>query len=107
MNFNEYQQQAKKFAVFPNQHSLTYPALGLVNEAGEFAGKVKKILRGDYSDLPEHGEMLAAELGDVLWYLAACANAIGYDLEGIAQMNIDKLTDRQQRGVIKGNGDNR
>lgn len=107
MNLNDYQSQAEKFAVFPEKHALTYPTLGLANEAGEFAGKVKKILRGDYGNLPEHDEMLAAELGDVLWYLAACASAIGYDLEEIAVANLAKLEDRQNRGVIKGSGDTR
>lgn len=108
MNLNDYQDQAMTFAVFPEKHGLTYPTLGLANEAGEFAGKVKKILRGDYGENVEaFDEMMAVELGDVLWYLAACASAIGYDLEKIAKMNIDKLTDRQQRGVIKGSGDNR
>lgn len=90
-------------AVFPKEYYLIYPALGLVNEAGEYAGKVKKILRGDTNTT----EAAAAELGDVLWYLAACAEALGVNLSDVAQQNLDKLADRAARGVLKGSGDNR
>jgi NTP pyrophosphatase (non-canonical NTP hydrolase) len=104
MNLNNYQKKAMETVVFPKEYSLIYPALGLVNEAGEYAGKVKKILRGDAGAIKEAA---AAELGDVLWYLAACAEALGTDLSIIAQQNLDKLADRAARGVLKGSGDNR
>ena len=35
------------------------------------------------------------------------ANTIGYTLDEVMQINIDKLTDRRERGVINGSGDNR
>lgn len=41
---------------------------------------------------------MAKELGDVAWYLAVSANAIGYDLETIMQMNVDKLKARYSDG---------
>lgn len=41
---------------------------------------------------------MAKELGDVAWYLAVSANAIGYDLETIMQMNVDKLKARYPDG---------
>ena len=47
------------------------------------------------------------ELGDCLWYLAVIAARFGYTLEEIAEMNVEKLRDRQRRGVLKGSGDNR
>ena len=50
---------------------------------------------------------MIAELGDVLWYVAAVAKEIGMDLDWIAQKNLDKLESRAQRGVIKGEGDKR
>ena len=103
MDLSDYQLKAMETAVFPKEYFLIYPALGLVNEAGEYAGKVKKILRGDTNTT----EAAAAELGDVLWYLAACAKALGVDLGQIAQQNLDKLADRAARGVLKGSGDNR
>ena len=49
-NLNNYQMQARKFAVYPERASMTYPALGLAGEAGEVADKVKRIHRGDYAD---------------------------------------------------------
>jgi len=42
-----------------------------------------------------------------LWYIAAIGRDIGYSLEVIAEMNINKLADRKERGKIKGEGDNR
>lgn len=159
MNLDDYQKQAYEFAVYPQEYKVTYPALGLCNEAGELCGKVKKWLRGDYEELPR--QAIADELGDVLWYLAALctdmninlANCIAqnhdsglidvaielsYDasiaamqpreishasnvlsdirciariinipLETIAQRNLDKLHDRERRGVIQGDGDDR
>jgi NTP pyrophosphatase (non-canonical NTP hydrolase) len=104
MNLSEYQSKAMETAVFPKEYYLIYPALGLVNEAGEYAGKVKKILRGDHGAVKEAA---AAELGDVLWYLAACAEGLGVSLADIAQDNLNKLADRQARGVLKGSGDTR
>lgn len=82
MNLDDYQKQAYEFAVYPQEYKVTYPALGLCNEAGELCGKVKKWLRGDYEELP--AEAIADELGDVLWYLAALCTDLGYRLSGCA-----------------------
>ena len=72
------------------------------------AEKVKKMLRDDGGVLSdERREALAAELGDVLWYVAQVATEAGLDLEEIAQANLDKLLSRQQRGVLSGSGDQR
>ncbi len=79
---------------------------GLANEAGETVGKMKKIIRGDLS-LSQSMPLLAAELGDVLWYVAGCAEKLGFSLEEIARMNLKKLEDRQLRGKLQGDGDTR
>ena len=98
---DEYQEKAKVTAIYPKKDALPYLSLGLVSEAGEVAGKVKKLIRdGTQSDV-------ASEVGDVLWYCAALARDIGYDLQHIAQGNIAKLNDRAKRGKIGGDGDNR
>jgi NTP pyrophosphatase (non-canonical NTP hydrolase) len=107
MKLDQYQTEARTFAAFPPDSALVYTGLGLVNEAGEYAGKVKKMIRGDYILNPESREKLASELGDVLWYLAACADTLGYSLELVAENNLAKLADRKARGVISGDGDNR
>jgi len=50
---------------------------------------------------------MAAELGDVQWYVALLATDLGFGLEDIAQGNLDKLNSRMARGVISGSGDHR
>jgi len=108
MNFNEYQNAAKLTDIYPADHALVCHALGLTNEAGEVAGKIKKIYRDENGILYKHRELeIAKELGDVLWYLAMVANDIEYTLEEIAEMNIEKLTSRKERNKIGGSGDNR
>jgi NTP pyrophosphatase (non-canonical NTP hydrolase) len=109
MNFTDYQQKAKATAKYPViGHGVIYPTLGLTNEAGEVAGKIKKVFRdkdGIISD--ETREALKAELGDVLWYLAQVATELNLSLDEIAEHNIAKLLDREARGKIQGDGDNR
>ena len=109
MDFNDYQIKSRKTAGYPTiGHAVIYPTLGLVNEAGEVAGKIKKVFRdkeGQLSD--ETREALKAELGDVLWYIAQVATELDLSLDDIAEHNIAKLYDRLERGQIKGDGDNR
>tara|TARA_B110000858_G_C17380383_1_gene283537 strand:- start:85 stop:396 length:312 start_codon:yes stop_codon:yes gene_type:complete len=103
MEFFEYQHKAVSFAVYPATHKVLYPTLGLCGESGEVAEKVKKQVRDGVFNRHE----VAKELGDVLWYLTNVCNDIGYNLEEIATMNIEKLNSRKDRDVIKGSGDNR
>jgi len=109
MQLDEYQRKSVEFAIYPHSHSILYPALGLAGEAGEVANKVKKFIRDGYDQ--ENFEMkkieLASEIGDVLWYCAALARDLGFDLSTIAQENYSKLSGRKERGTIGGNGDNR
>lgn len=106
MNFKEYQERANATAIYDSKFSILYPTLGLTGEAGEVADKVKKIIRDGKSVVNERVE-IAKELGDVLWYLAAVARDIGVSLDDVAQMNIEKLESRKERGTLQGNGDNR
>ena len=106
MNFNEYQKLALSTAVYPEEHKVVYPALGLCGEAGEVADKIKKTIRGDSSLVNVTGS-IADELGDVLWYLAILADDLGVPLEDIAYWNVDKLQRRMKSNKIKGDGDNR
>lgn len=105
-NFDVYQTEARKTAFCPPEHKITYPAIGLAGEAGELANKVKKLLRGDSN----RDELLAgvkAEMGDILWYLAALADDIGVSLSEVAGENIEKLASRYERNQLRGAGDNR
>ena len=108
MDFADYQSQAAKTAVYHDADVITYPALGLLSEAGEVAGKIKKVLRdknGQFS--PEDRWAIADEVGDVLWYIAALCEDMGTPMELVAMRNLDKLNSRLARGVIQGSGDNR
>ncbi len=106
MKLNDYQIQAKETAIYPE--GLNYPILGLAGEAGELCNKYKKILRdkGGEAALLDINEM-EKELGDVLWYVAQIATELGVSLETVARVNIMKLGDRKNRGVLGGSGDNR
>lgn len=109
MTLDEYQGLALESAVYNERFNILYPALKLAGEAGEVSEKVGKRLRdqdGDFDD-PEWRQAAAKEAGDVLWYLAAFARDIGYTLEQIADMNLEKLASRMSRGVIQGSGDDR
>lgn len=109
MELNSYQTSALQTAIYPNQGAnFVYPALGLVSEAGEVADKLKKVIRDNDSVLTDEiRDKVAKEVGDVMWYVAVLAYELDYSLEDIAQMNLDKLASRVQRGVIAGSGDNR
>jgi NTP pyrophosphatase (non-canonical NTP hydrolase) len=78
--------------------------LGLAGEAGEVSEKVKKLFR-DKNKFKD--EDILKELGDVLFYTVALANIFGGNLRKVMEMNMAKLDDREQRGVLKGSGDNR
>ena len=86
MTLNEYQQHALETAIYPDDRRIIYPTLGLTGEAGEVAVK---------------------EIGDVMWYCATLARDLGYELDDVAQMNVDKLRSRMQRNHLTGSGDNR
>jgi NTP pyrophosphatase (non-canonical NTP hydrolase) len=109
MNFSEYQTKSRKTAGYPAiGNPVIYPVLGLVNEAGEVAGKIKKVFRDKDGQISEETrEALKAELGDVLWYIAQVATELDLSLDDIAEHNIAKLYDRLERGKIRGDGDNR
>lgn len=109
MDFDEYQEKAKKTATYPDIGSnFVYPTLGLAGEAGEVANKVKKIIRDKGSVVDEDDrQKIKDELGDVLWYVSQTANEFRLSLEEIALANIEKLASRQQRNKISGSGDNR
>lgn len=108
MEMNTYQKEAKATAIYPNDGNITYLALALCGEAGEVADKIKKVLRDKQGRFyaPDIAA-IALELGDVLWYAANLANAIGYTLSDIAEINLQKINSRAQRGTLHGSGDNR
>lgn len=108
MTLNQYQEEALKTAIYPEDKKIIYPTLGLTGEAGEVAEKVKKVIRDNNQEFTdEKKRQIALEISDVLWYCATLSHDLGYTLEEIGQMNIDKLASRQQRNKIGGSGDER
>lgn len=166
MILETYQEQAATTAVYPDQHTYSYPALGACNEVGEFcekllpprasvsdlidelgdvmwyaaqtatdfglslyecffkigesndvpdfamlfaacrlAGRVKKIMRGD--DIEGKIDEIAIEIGKIVRSVDAIAQHLGSSLDEVCEKNLNKLFDRQERGVIKGDGDDR
>ena len=100
MDFNEYQRLAHRTSSFHGDDTGSQPhyvmaALGLTGEAGEAADLIKKFaFHGHALDR----EKLSKEVGDVLWYVAEMASALGLSLEEIASANIEKLRRRYPEG---------
>jgi NTP pyrophosphatase (non-canonical NTP hydrolase) len=120
--FNDYQKQAvamsisltklkEKYPDLPKELvtliAVVYDGLGL-GEAGEVQGKVKKIVRDNGGVITEEArQAIKDELGDTLWYIASMCENLGITLEDVATRNIEKLVDRNARGVRHGSGDYR
>lgn len=97
MTINEYQQLAMKTLnpTLSEKDVLINGVMGLCGESGEAIDIVKKWLaQGHELDR----EKLKKELGDICWYLAETATALGYDLEEIMSANIEKLKKRYPEG---------
>lgn len=118
MNLNEYQKQAMTTCM-PSSENFSYMFLNLVGEVGELASKVAKDIRrgnayisggsdlyyNDFPELSQHEVELMKEAGDILWQLSGLCTVMGWSLEDVAQMNLDKLAARKVVGTIDGNGD--
>jgi NTP pyrophosphatase (non-canonical NTP hydrolase) len=117
MELNDYQEKAMTTCM-PSSNNYAYMMLNLVGEVGEFASKVAKSIRKEnviindndlvYNEFPtciEQDEELMKEAGDILWQLSGLCKVMGWNLERIAQMNLDKLAARKQAGTIDGSGD--
>ena len=97
MNLNEYQKLAMRTdSQYENQKDrLLNGVMGLNGEAGETIDIVKKhLFQGHELDKDE----LIEELGDILWYVALCADSVNVSLEYIANANIWKLKHRYPEG---------
>ena len=99
MTINEYQTEALRTAAgmnHPNNDEiLLNGVMGLCGESGECVDMVKKY-RFQCHELDK--AHLAKELGDVAWYLAEAATALGMPLEDILRANLEKLERRYPDG---------
>ncbi len=69
--------------------------LGLSGEVGEFNGMIKKWI---FNEKPLDVEHAKKEAGDICWYLAMLCESLGWSLDEIMQMNVDKLKARYPEG---------
>ena len=127
LTLNEYQKRAMSTCM-PSCNNVSYMLLNLIGEMGEFASKVAKAVRkeqlkigwwedgeeADENNLIPTGSFyewdlikdeLKKEAGDILWQLSGLCKVMGWDLEHVAQVNLDKLAARKAAGTIDGNGD--
>ena len=74
---------------------LLMGCLGLAGESGELLDLFKKWI---FHSKPLDEEHAKKELGDVLWYVAEIAYSLGWNLDEIMAMNIDKLKARYPEG---------
>jgi NTP pyrophosphatase (non-canonical NTP hydrolase) len=79
--------------------------------ATELAGRYKKILRGDY-DTDENAMSdalsdLQSNVGRIVVCVYEICDILEITMDDVTQANLDKLQDRQERGVLQGDGDNR
>ena len=103
MYLNDYQHKAVETAQYVDP---MYPIASLMVEAAELGDLfIKPWLRGDDGE-PDEKQILS-EAGDVLWNLAVLLHDAGLTLNEVAEYNIKKVQDRQERGVIQGKGGNR
>lgn len=109
-DINEYQKITNKTRLYKPKldHSVIYPLLGLTEETGELIGKIKKIFRDKDGQIDEEDlQALKLELGDIMWNMVVCAEALGLQMSDILEGNLKKLEDRRNRNAIKGSGDYR
>ena len=102
MDFTKYQRgAARTIQAHDKPHELINHVLGLSGETGEVVEHVKKHLyHGRDLDL----DMVAEELGDVLWYVAALCTTLGLSMDGIAFENLSKLRERYPDGFADKGG---
>lgn len=111
---NEYQQDAKSTRM-TSCDNITYLTMGMFAEAGEVADKIAKWVRkreayvsnaylvfgtSNPEKVYERRRELLKEVGDVLWFVACLADHLGFTLQEVAEMNIEKLQERKANGTI-------
>lgn len=97
MTGNEYQKLAERTMDFKNltPAELEMHALhGMVGEIGELHSIYQKVYQGHEFD-EEHAKK---EVGDILWFISEYCTAMGWQLEDVMKMNIEKLKARYPKG---------
>jgi len=73
--------------------AVVFPLMGMSSEVGSLLKQYKKHVRdGEAHEL--FSDRVQEELGDVLWYVSNLAHKLGFDLEGIARLNLERIEER-------------
>lgn len=122
MELNKYQERAMSTCM-PSCENISYMLLNLVGEVGELSSKIAKHIRkgnmtiggkclpnGLHSSLKGEEWLttdieLMKEAGDILWQLSGVCSVMGWELNDVAKMNLNKLAARKKAGTIDGSGD--
>ena len=120
LTLNEYQRKAMTTCMESSANPL-YMLFMLGEEIGELQGKFSKAIRKGLiyfeknelvftdkatdKDIAEWEDLVAKECGDILWGVAGICNILGWDLENIGDINLNKLAARKAIGTIDGEGD--
>ena len=104
----DYDDLVRVSKIYPKNRIIEYPVLGMCGETGEVAEKVKKVIRDNHNkyDTATKAAILK-ELGDVLWYLVAAAQDLGYTFDDVIENNMTKVNNRIVTNTQHGKGDNR
>lgn len=96
MTINTYQQLAARTMnpELTQVEAILHALHGMSAEVGEIHSIYQKSYQGHEVDEND----LKAELGDLLWFCAEYCTAKGWDMEKIANMNIEKLRKRFPKG---------
>jgi NTP pyrophosphatase (non-canonical NTP hydrolase) len=95
MDLDAYQQLANQTDQRPgrDEQALVFPLLGLASEVGSLVNQYKKRVRdGDAHELFNNNA--AAEIGDILWYLANLSEKLGHSLQDVADQNLRRINER-------------
>lgn len=104
----DYDDLVRVSKIYPKNRVIEYPVLGMCGETGEVAEKVKKVIRDNHNKYDASTKAaILKELGDVLWYLVAAAQDLGYSFDDVIANNMAKVTNRIETKTQHGEGDNR
>jgi len=96
MDLKNYQKAVQVTAASykPEEKEIMTWGLGIVGEAGDVAGCIKKT----YSHNDDQTSGTRENLGDTMWYIAMICNFYGWDLSEVLEENIKKLKKRYSKG---------
>lgn len=119
MDLDIYQERAMTTCMESSRNPM-YMLLMLGEEVGELQGKFSKNIRKGNIEISENRltnltkneefviefeDLVKKEIGDIMWGCAGLCSVMGWKLNEIGQMNLDKLQARKAIGTIDGNGD--